>query len=629
MPLKISCPDPARNKSGRNVLLIEPKYRNKYPPLGLMKLSAYHKQLGDSVTFVKGNYSEYLLEEKFDKCILRIKSLGFDLESWVQFEGLIRDYLKYRRIAIRKELLDLIPEVYFHIVEHHLLHYAWKYLPERKWDRVYVTTLFTFYWKHTIDAIEFAKKVVKSIDSLFVGGVAASLIPELLAEETGLVVDKNIISGLLDKPGILDDNNIVIDEIIPDYSILETIDHYYPLATGYLTSMTKGCTRTCAFCAVPKLEPIYKEIISIEEQIHTIANKHGGRKDLILMDNNVLGSPKFPEIVQEILDLGFEVGSKFIDPNKFEILINYLIKGDNKHNEHKYLEKLFFFLRDFGLQRIKNANEQMRYYHLLEDYELDSFETFTKDNLLLSKDELNKFIEKYRNKREKLRYVDFNQGIDCRYVNDENMELLSKLPIRPMRIAFDHIALRDTYEKAIRLANKFGIRSLSNYILFNYHDKPEHLWERLKINIELNRQLESTIYSFPMKYIPLYGKDATNRSYLGKHWNRKYVRAIQCILNATKGVVTVNPTFFYRAFGGNIEEYFEILMMPEAYILYRNRFEQNGQTEKWRYQLNNLNQRELQWAEELICSNDFSYNGSTPKTVVEVIKHYESKEAVC
>lgn len=37
-----------------NVLLVEPDYRSKFPPLGLLRLSTYHKQKGDCVTFVRG-----------------------------------------------------------------------------------------------------------------------------------------------------------------------------------------------------------------------------------------------------------------------------------------------------------------------------------------------------------------------------------------------------------------------------------------------------------------------------------------------------------------------------------------------------------------------------------------------
>ena len=37
-----------------NVLLVEPSYRSKFPPLGLLRISAYHKERGDNVTFTRG-----------------------------------------------------------------------------------------------------------------------------------------------------------------------------------------------------------------------------------------------------------------------------------------------------------------------------------------------------------------------------------------------------------------------------------------------------------------------------------------------------------------------------------------------------------------------------------------------
>jgi hypothetical protein len=43
-------------KQKKKVLLIEPDYANKFPPIGLMKISTYYKNRGGwDVTFYKGN----------------------------------------------------------------------------------------------------------------------------------------------------------------------------------------------------------------------------------------------------------------------------------------------------------------------------------------------------------------------------------------------------------------------------------------------------------------------------------------------------------------------------------------------------------------------------------------------
>ena len=78
-----------------------------------------------------------------------------------------------------------------------------------------------------------------------------------------------------------------------------------------------------------------------------------------------------------------------------------------------------------------------------------------------------------------------------------------------------------------------------------------------------------------MKFHPIRkGKDdeidlSHNRDYIGVHWNRKYIRAVQAILNSTKGKIGRGKSFFLEAFGASEEEYMDLLEMPETFILYR------------------------------------------------------------
>ena len=159
------------------------------------------------------------------------------------------------------------------------------------------------------------------------------------------------------------------------------------------------------------------------------------------------------------------------------------------------------------------------------------------------------------------------------------MAQLSRLAIRPLRIAFDSITLEKTYRDAVKMAHKYGVNEISNYILFNYKDKPEDLYNRLKVNIELNRELGINIFSFPMRFAPI---ERTDRKYVGEHWNRKYLAAISGILQVTKGIVASGSGFFYKAFGNNLDEYFELLAMPRNLIIYRSHFEKLGITQEWR-----------------------------------------------
>jgi hypothetical protein len=429
--------------ANRNILLIEPGYKNKYPPLGLMKIAAYHGPYGkkDNVKFIKG-------------------------ES-----------------------------------DHSVLSVAW--------DRIYVTTLFSFEWKTIAKSIDFALKVSHNQPNrVFVGGIAASLMHEAFLAEAGWRGIRFIKGLLAEAPAVslqLDDfaeelyaddrHSTPIEDLIPDYSVLEQIrDSYtYPVHDAYFAYASRGCVRKCHFCGVPKLEGAQRDAQSITAVVRGIEERYGEKKDLTLMDNNVVASPNFKNIIAEIRDLGFQKGAK--------------------------------------LQRKGRPLVQRR--------------------------------------------VDFNQGVDARILCKDEMYLreMSSICIKPLRIAFDHIGVRKPYETAIRYANQFELNELSNYMLYNFHDSPEDLYQRMKLNIELNEELGTRIFSFPMRYQPT---DLKDRSHVGAHWNRYYLRSMQIILQATHGIVSGSPEFFRRAFGNSVSEFEALLARPEKYIFNRVWFEELG-----------------------------------------------------
>ena len=111
---------------------------------------------------------------------------------------------------------------------------------------------------------------------------------------------------------------------------------------------------------------------------------------------------------------------------------------------------------------------------------------------------------------------------------------------------------------------------MSNYLLYNFEDKPEELYYRLRMNVDLCEELEASIYSFPMKYHPINDKEFfMNRDYIGKHWNRKFIRAVQAVLNSTKGKIGRGVEFFEEAFGRDINEFMKIFGCRKLLSLYR------------------------------------------------------------
>lgn len=249
--------------ANKNILLIEPGYRNKYPPLGLMKIAQYHGPRGkqDNVRFVKG---------------------------------------EDRRVLMTA------------------------------WDRIYVTTLFSFEFPRIAQTIDFALYVANGqADKVFVGGIAASLMHDRFVNEPkwrGI----RFIKGLLGQsPAValqLDDHaeelyaddttGTPIEDLIPDYSILEQIEYPYPVSDAYFAYASRGCIRKCSFCGVPKLEGEQRDMAPLSYLVRGVQELYGEKKDLTLMDNNVVASPRFKEIIAEIRDLGFVPGAKLSRPGR-------------------------------------------------------------------------------------------------------------------------------------------------------------------------------------------------------------------------------------------------------------------------------------------------------------------------
>ena len=418
-----------------------------YPPLGLMKLATFHKMRGDEVKFVSA-YDKSLFKEA-----------------------------------------DLLS-------------------PASLWDRVYISTLFTFEWKKTIQTINFYRDAVGgSIHKIYVGGIMGSLMPTEIFEETGI----QPVTGVLNSPkqiGLEGEENI--DMLAPDYEILDP--HLYGINNTYYAYTTRGCRRSCKYCGVPEIEPSYIEYIDIKRVILELRDKYGDKPKLKLMDNNILASSRLEQIVGDLILLGYGRG-EFTDT-----------------------------------------------------------------------------------KPKKQRIIDFNQGLDARYMDERTMALLSNLNIKPLRVAFDHVKDKKKYVQALEVARRYGVREFSNYMLYNWKDTPKDLYERLVINIRLNEKWgkgtdkpSGAIYSYPMRYAPIKNRypdeSNRNRDYVpiapekkfdfvnSAVWTKRFTRNVEIMKGAAFGAISPTPTLAWRTIGETFVDFIVNLYMPEELLRNRNKHE--------------------------------------------------------
>ena len=629
--------------SKRKVLLLEPNYKNKYPPMGLMKLAMYYRLQGDDVTFWKGDFTSFVVDQLLRDLFLRleeaetflVQSEGsiFDLPRLRAETPAIRAYIRTGKIASDSNLellLETVPMWKRWFQEYRVRFKSKWYFKEPRWDRVCVTTLFTFYWDITIETIKFAKRICKDWKhNVQVGGVLASVVPERVQKETGVKPHCGILNithfrgdAVLPEPF----SKTAIDALPLDYSILDETDYQYPEIDAFYGYATRGCVNKCPFCVVPILEPKYRDFIPLKERIEYTTKEFGEQRNLLLLDNNVFASAQFEKIIDDIKACGFGRDQKYVRPNQLKIAVRQLKQG---WNVRAYLRRVVRLLGEYKEWVEKHESEErFNYlYSLLSNNGLLHDYTATKVGALDVCKEIDKDYDAWHKKRTHAiaRIVDFNQGLDARLATPERMRKLSEIAIRPLRIAFDNWAFRAHYVRAIKLGADNGIMNSSNYLLYNFKDTPDDLYNRLLINIDLCDALGVNIYSFPMKYHPITDPNYfSNRDYIGNHWCRKFIRAIQSILNSTHGKIGRGRTFFFKAFGRNIKEFNDLLYMPEAFIINRLNAEIGGFKAKWLKARKAMSAKERVVAEDIVRKNIFDVDSikKQPPRVADFLSHY-------
>ena len=425
-----------------------------YPPLSLMKLARFHKNRGDEVRFVRGCDATLFAGEDFYSSA------------------------------------------------------------EEAWDRVYITTVFTFHFKEVVKTIKFYLEAVGgTVSKVYVGGIAASLMAEDFHEATGIWPITGILSSA-EMIGFKDDHTN-IDELPPDYTVID--GEQYAINDTFYAYASRGCTLKCAWCGVPKIEPTFDPYLNIKNTVRTLREEYGDFSLLRLMDNNIIASKNLKQIVDDLKELGY---------------------GKNEYT--------------------KTANPKQR-------------------------------------------IVDFNQGLDATYFNKETVGLMSQLNIRPMRIAFDRANDHKAYTRAVTLSHAAGITDFSNYLLYNWKDSPQDLFDRLVINIQMNEQWEEagrkagqrsavgSIYCYPMRFAPInndsgqhenqhremdWPDDEPDRNWgVNPVWTRRFIRNIEVMKGAANGAISPTSKLARRTVGRNFDEFLLNLYMPEELLRNRNRYE--------------------------------------------------------
>jgi hypothetical protein len=430
-----------------------------YPPLGLMKIATFHKNRGDEVEFVIG-------------C--------------------------NKKIEVNGPLFDIL------------------------WDRVYITSLFTFDWKNLLKTVEHYKAAVGgSTHKIFIGGIMASIIPQEIFEETSIYP----VAGILNSPARIGlEGDVDIDLLPPDYDLVDK--SIYAVNDTYYAYTTRGCVNACSWCGVPCVEPDFVPYIDIKPMIRAMRDRYGDKAKLKLMDNNVLASQHLERIVQDLIELGYRRGDSTDTYPKKARVIDFNQGLDSSHMN----DKTMVLLKELNIKPMRVAFDRI--------VEKDQYERALR-------------LAHKHGFREFSNYMLYN----C---DDTPRDLYERLQV--------NMKLNEEWQ------GKNGKNATG--AIYSYPMRYAPIWDHGSMQANRTRDYDQVPTGDRYDYL------------LGAKWNRKFTRNIEVIKGAAHGAIPPSSELASRAIGETYEIFIANLYMPEEMLRHRNKYEKkykgNGDVERFR-----------------------------------------------
>lgn len=148
-------------------------------------------------------------------------------------------------------------------------------------DEIYITSLFTWDIDKVISSVNFFQSNFPR-SKIRIGGIAASLLPDLIYAKTGIRPHVGLLSSA--------------ENCVPDYSL-----NFGRKIRSSLTLASRGCIRQCKFCMVNRLEPEFFVKNDWERDISDQLPM------ITFWDNNWLASPNFESDTLKLIKIGKKV----------------------------------------------------------------------------------------------------------------------------------------------------------------------------------------------------------------------------------------------------------------------------------------------------------------------------------